>query len=102
MNTKSRQDPEAIYRNQIVTVGHLDDLKNELLESFRQILADLKGEFSKKWLKSNEVKKMLGISTGTLQNMRNNKTLPYTKIGGTIYYDSADIDKILVEKKNGK
>ncbi|MFZ2284508.1 MAG: helix-turn-helix domain-containing protein, partial [Lutibacter sp.] len=32
-------------------------------------------------------KKLLGISTGTLQNLRINGTLPYTKMGGVIYYD---------------
>jgi hypothetical protein len=36
----------------------------------------------KKWLKSSEVKKMLGISPGTLQNLRINGMLPFTKIGG--------------------
>jgi hypothetical protein len=90
---------KPLYKNQIATVGDLENLKSDLLFSFRQILADLKGQFSKKWLKSYEVKRMLGISTGTLQNMRNNKTLPFTKMGGTIYYDNADIERILLEKK---
>ncbi|WP_232456887.1 helix-turn-helix domain-containing protein [Pedobacter psychrophilus] len=50
---------------------------------------------SKQWLKSTEVRKLLNISPGTLQNLRINGTLRYTKIGGTMYYKSADIDSLL-------
>ena len=49
----------------------------------------------KKWLKSHEVRNLLGISPGTLQNLRINGTLPYTRIGGAIYYDNDEIQKIL-------
>ena len=55
------------------------------------------GAKSKKWLKSPEVRELLSISTGTLQNLRINGTLPYTKIGGVIYYDYDEILKILEE-----
>ena len=34
---------------------------------------------------------MLRISPGTLQNLRVNGTLAYTKIGGIIYYKYEDI-----------
>jgi len=49
----------------------------------------------KKFLRSTEVRKMLGISVGTLQNLRVNGTLPYTKVGGIIFYDQKDIAKML-------
>jgi hypothetical protein len=54
----------------------------------------------KKWLKSYEVKKILNISTGTLQNLRSNGTLPHTKIGGLIYYDAELINKVLAGQKD--
>jgi predicted site-specific integrase-resolvase len=50
---------------------------------------------SKKWLKSNEVRKLLNISPGTLQNLRINGTLRYTKMGSIIYYKQEDINKVL-------
>ncbi len=53
------------------------------------------GQTTKKWLRSTEVRKLLGISPGTLQNLRINSTLPFTKIGGVIYYDSQDINEML-------
>jgi len=43
---------------------------------------------------------MLGISPGTLQNMRINGTIPFTKMGGILFYDSEDIRKILEDNKN--
>jgi len=46
-------------------------------------------------LRSPEVREMLDISPGTLQNLRINGTLPYTKIGGVIYYAYEDIVKVL-------
>jgi hypothetical protein len=49
----------------------------------------------KKWLKSSEVKKLLGISTGTLENLRVNGSLSYSKVGGIIFYDYREIVKLI-------
>jgi len=46
-------------------------------------------------LKSFEVKELLHISTGTLHNLRTNGTLPFTKIGGVVFYDLIAVEKIL-------
>ena len=50
-------------------------------------------------LLSNEVQEILNVSAGTLQNLRITGVLPYTKIGGTIYYYHEDIMKVLEENK---
>jgi hypothetical protein len=49
----------------------------------------------KQWLKSAEVRQLLKISPGTLQNLRVNGTLRYSKVGSIIYYKYDDILKIL-------
>jgi hypothetical protein len=85
---------------EIITTDDLREFKIELLEDFKKLLKEHGGQPSKKWLKSPEVRKLLGISHGTLQNLRINGTLPYTKIGGIIYYDYEDIQKILSNKKS--
>ncbi len=85
---------------EIITTDDLRELTRELLEDFKKLLKEHGGQPSKKWLKSPEVRKLLGISHGTLQNLRINGTLPYTKIGGIIYYDYDDIQKILSNKKS--
>lgn len=43
--------------------------------------------------------KLLGISPGTLQNLRINGTIPYTKIGGVLYYDHSEIMEVLEKNK---
>jgi len=80
---------------EIVTTDDLREFKIELVKEIKQLLAIHHGQPSKKWLKSFEVRKLLGISPGTLQNMRINGTLPYTKIGGVMFYDYDEIKKTL-------
>jgi hypothetical protein len=82
---------------EIVTTDDLREFKIELVKEFKQLLAVHYGQPSKKWLKSFEVRKLLGISLGTLQNLRINGTLPFTKIGGVIFYNSEDINKMMKE-----
>jgi hypothetical protein len=79
---------------EILTKADLHEFRKSLLEDIREILKDT-NEQSKKWLKSTEVRKLLKISPGTLQNLRINGTLSYTKISGIIYYDHTVIEKLL-------
>ncbi len=84
---------------EILTKEDLYQFKNELLADIKKIVKAEDNASSKKWLKSIEVRNLLNISPGTLQNLRINGTLTYTKIGGTLYYDYADIDKLLNTNK---
>ncbi|WP_299289351.1 helix-turn-helix domain-containing protein [uncultured Mucilaginibacter sp.] len=78
-------------------------LTKEDLKQFKaELVQELKGAFgrgakppNKEWLKSSEVRKLPGISPGTLQNLRINGTLTYSKIGGIMYYRYQDIMKLL-------
>lgn len=79
---------------ELVTKEDLKELENNLLNAIKLINKPGQGEV-KKWLKSVEVRKLLNISPGTLQNLRINGTLRYTKIGGILYYKLEDINKIL-------
>lgn len=83
---------------QVITQEDLDEFRTLLLNDLKEILQS-KSEQTKQWLKSNEVRKLLNISPGTLQNLRINGTITYTKIGGILYYSSADLDKLLEANK---
>ena len=83
----------------IITTDDLRDFKIELLEEIKEILTTSGGKRAKHWLKSTEVMELLKISPGTLQNLRVNGTLPYTKIGGLIYYDATEIDRVMEENR---
>lgn len=79
---------------EVITREDLNEFRTLLLSDLKELFSGKKEE-AKQWLKSKEVRKLLNISPGTLQNMRINGTLSYTKIGGIIYYSSKDIDKVL-------
>ncbi len=83
---------------EIITREDLNEFRNQLLNDLKEIILS-KPHQTKQWLKSNEVRKLLNISPGTLQNLRINGTLSYTKIGGILYYDNSDIDKLLSGNK---
>jgi Helix-turn-helix domain len=85
----------------IVTVEDLQQFKIDLLGELTSIISN-SIPIKKQWLKSPDVREILGISPGTLQTLRINRTLPYSKVGGTIYYEYADIMKVLEQNKNQK
>ncbi len=78
-------------------INHLEKVKEEILQNLPQTVAPAEPELD--LLRSFQVQKMLGISAGTLQTLRINGTIPYTKVGGVIYYDRQDIMKILEENR---
>lgn len=86
----------------IITLEDLQSFKKELIEELKNMLAQRHTTPARRWLKSHEVRRLLTISPGTLQNLRVNGSLPFTKIGGVIYYDYEDIQKMLLKhKQNG-
>ena len=87
---------------QIITTDDLREFKVELLDEIRILISEQKGPAIRKWMKSVEVRKLLNISPGTLQTLRINGTLPYTKIGGTNYYNASDIDVLLSQNLKKK
>jgi hypothetical protein len=79
---------------ELITREDLKQFKNEMLTEMKHLFKPGQGQ-SKQWLKSYEVRKLLNISPGTIQNLRINGTLRYTKIGGLLYYKLEDIEKLL-------
>jgi hypothetical protein len=79
----------------ILTQDDLQRFKAELFEELKTILPKDENLKLKRWLKTDEVKKLLKVSPGTLQTLRINGTLTYTKLGGIIYYDYDHIEKLL-------
>lgn len=51
----------------------------------------------KKWLRTDEAADYLGLSKTQIHNLKRNGTIPFTKLGGTIYFRRQDIDTVLEE-----
>lgn len=80
---------------ELITREDLKQFKAELLQELKDAFGAGAKPPDKQWLKSSEVRKLLGISPGTLQNLRINGTLAYSKIGGMMYYRHQDIVRLL-------
>ena len=81
----------------IITKEDLQEFKTELLEEIKNLF-HIKTSEQKLWLRSSEVKELLKISSGTLQNLRVNGTLRFSRVGSTLYYNYQDIEKLFNEK----
>jgi hypothetical protein len=79
---------------EIITLEDLQNFRLQLLEDLK-LLMQQSVQPKKEWVKSSEVRRMLGISHGTLQNLRINGSLPHQKIGGIFYYKCADVTSLL-------
>ncbi|MNK40326.1 hypothetical protein D3C87_589720 [compost metagenome] len=85
---------------EILTREELQKFKSELIEEIKQTIRTDEMVTHKQFLRSSEVRKLLKISSGTLQNLRIKGILPYEKIGGIFYYAHADIEQLLGEIGN--
>jgi len=89
----------------LVTTKELEAFQVNLLKEIEKLLQvkknenEVKNEAQDKWLKSHQVQRLLGISPGTLQNLRINGTLPYSKMGGVILYSMKEINMVIDHNK---
>jgi len=84
---------------EIFTEEELLKFKSELIREIKLAIKSDDGQ-TKQWLRSSEVRKLLKISSGTLQNLRIKGFLPYEKVGGIFYYAYADIVQLMGEIGN--
>lgn len=52
-------------------------------------------------LRTSEVKKLLKLSDSSLAGLRQNGSIPFTKVGGTIYFLKKDILELVVQNYSG-
>ena len=69
----------------------LDDLSDEELGKL------IEHTFLEDWIDNQDVMQLLHISSRTLQTLRSNGTLPYSRINNKIYYRRQDIQQILAD-----
>jgi hypothetical protein len=74
----------------LATKEDLEKFRIRLLEDIRKLIEPKETE-NNSWLRSGEVRKMLKISPGSLQNLRIAGKLNPRKIGGTYYYPSEEV-----------
>lgn len=80
---------------EVVTKEDLQQFRMELLNDILQLIKPAESKLVKPWLKNAEVKKLLNISSNTVQRLRIAGKLRSTKVGGVHYYKFEDIEKLL-------
>lgn len=80
---------------EIITKQDLEKLKDDLLHELTELLKNGDHASEREYLRSKEVRKILGVSNGTLSNMRVKGLLHPTKIEGVYYYKFSEIKKLL-------
>lgn len=77
-----------LVRTELINKGVMsaDDLNDEDYVE-QAILED--------WIDNQDVMSRLHISVRTLQKLRSNGILPYTKVNGKIYYRRQDVEELL-------
>lgn len=76
----------------------LEQLQNNLLKLARlleQTGVQPKPQIAAGWAEGKDVMKALNISQRTLQTLRDNHTLGYSRLGGKYYYRTTDIEDLL-------
>ena len=82
---------------ELVTKEDLQLFRQQLLNDLKSFMAPQQPQPAQ-LLRSREVRKLLKISAGTLQNLRITAVLNPVKIGGSFYYQSSEIQDILRTK----
>lgn len=81
---------------EIVTKHDLEVFRQKLLNELLEFLHKPPVQPEKEYLRSREVRKLLGeISSGTLQNLRVKGLLKPAKIEGVFYYKMSEIKVLL-------
>lgn len=83
-----------MHIQELATKQDLEALKTDLLKEFAAILSSGEAK-TKEWVRSKEVRQLLGISTGTLQNLRIKRLLNPNKVEGVYYYRLSEIQALL-------
>jgi DNA-binding Xre family transcriptional regulator len=79
---------------EILTGNDLENFRVQLLNDIENLLNRKR---PKKWLKTNEVMELLGMSEVTLQTLRNRRQIPFKKLGGICYYNAEELDEFLTK-----
>ncbi|MFZ4797526.1 MAG: helix-turn-helix domain-containing protein [Bacteroidia bacterium] len=81
----------------VITLKDLEQFSEKLIQEIKMIISN-KDVAESEYLKTNDAKKLLQISTNSLQKLRIDGKIKRTKLGNRFYYKKSD----LVDLLNGK
>ena len=84
-----------------ILVINAEDLERQLQKVVNEVKSAVTNNDSSnvRWIRSKQVKELLGISDSKLQTMRINRSITYSQIDGTYFYDKESILSLLEQNK---
>lgn len=76
---------------EVMSKEDLMNVRRELIAEIQDVKRLLQGRNEQQYLRSKDVKRILGCSDSKLESLRKSGKLPHTKVQGTIYYNSDDV-----------
>ena len=86
-------------RHELISIKDLAAFGEEFLSEIKKIILENEERSAKQWLKAAEVKKILRLTDGRLSYLRDRGFIPFTKLGGIIYYNLQEIEELLQSGK---
>jgi hypothetical protein len=90
-----RQEVSKPKWDQPITIQDLLDFREQLMLDIKKLLKEKAGVPSHQWLKAIDLKKMLRLSDGKLQYLRDKGIIPFKKLGGVTYYNMDEIQELM-------
>lgn len=78
---------------ELLTKDDLSKIKIEIIQEVKKIISPVSLE-NPEFFRTSQVKELLGCSESKIETLRKNGTLPFQKVGGSIYYKYSDIKKL--------
>ena len=89
------QEFKVLY---LASVNHIREIEKKL-EKVSEKLNENKIAAELQILDNADLKQLFNISDKTLINWRNTGLIPYSKIGGSIYYNLSDVKQLIQDTK---
>jgi len=78
----------------VISKEDFEKMKDSFLKEITNVILTGRADPPKSWIRTSEVRKILKVSSSTVQNLRNSGLLPFSKIKGSIYYKISDVEKL--------
>jgi hypothetical protein len=89
--------------NDVVTKEDLRQFGLELLGNIENLITQTNEGHSdvteQEWIKSRQVRKLMNMSPGSVQNLRVTEKVRFKKIVGSYYYNKADLLKLFTDER---
>jgi len=84
---------------EFITKDDLEIFRQALLHDIKSLMQPLVKD-NVQWLRCSEVRKLLKISTGTIQNLRISGKLKSNRVGSIHFYKRSDVEDMIMGRGN--